>query len=101
MFYYWGKGSPTGFNLELYGFYYYTLPPDSLFSWYPRNTVSYWTSDYLTHYLEDPDDFIHSLRFFPSQWEIRRHLYKFDDYFDKSHLLKFACYVRCFKDPEE
>jgi len=101
MMFYWGKGSPTGFNLEMYGFYYYTLPPDSLSSWYPRNTVAYWTSDHINHYLEDPDDFIYSLRFFGNNWQIRRHIYKFDDFRDKRHLYKFACYVRCFKDSDQ
>lgn len=99
-FYYWGKNSPTGFNLEMDGFLYYTLPPDTLCSWYPQNTVAWWTSDSPAKYLEDPDLFIYSIRFFPSSWEFRRHIYSFYDYWDERSLLKFACYVRCFKDPD-
>jgi len=98
MNYYWGKESPSGFNLELLGFMYYTLPPDSLLSWYPKNTVAWWCSDEPADYLQDPDDFVYSIRFFMSRWEMRRMIYRFDYFWDERSLLKFACYLRCFKD---
>ncbi|MCD6347983.1 MAG: hypothetical protein J7L96_11240, partial [Bacteroidales bacterium] len=100
MFYYWGQESPTGFNLKLSGFMFYSIPPDSLLSWYPLNTVAWWTSDEPADYLEDHDDFIYSLRFFSSSWEMRRHIYEFDDIWDERTLLKFACYLRCFKNTD-
>jgi len=100
MFYYWGKESPTGFNLDLNGFMYYTLPPDSLFNWYPQNTIAWWTSNTPSTYLQDPDLFIYSLRFFSSSWTFNRHIYRFNNFFDQRSLLKFACYVRCFKDQD-
>lgn len=98
MNYYLGPDSPSGFNLRFNGFMYYTDPPDAKISWYPQSTVSYWCNDTPTPYLEDPDLFIYSIRFFQSKWEEKMLRYRFDDYWDERTLLRFACYLRCFKD---